>query len=139
MIGQSTLFSRATDEWGTPLMFFNQLNDEFGFTLDPCATPENRKCEKFFTKEEDGLTKDWAGEKVFVNPPYSDIKRWVEKCYQESDKPNTKVVMLIPSRTDTRWFHDFIYKKSEVRFVKGRLKFGSAKFNAPFPSMVVVF
>ena len=80
-----------------------------------------------------------GGETVFCNPPYSKISAWVEKAYMESLKDNTIVVMLIPARTDTRYFHDFIYHRSEVRFIRGRLKFGDAKNNAPFPSMVVIF
>jgi len=124
--------------WETPQDFFDKLNEEFNFTLDPCATPETAKCKKFYTKEDDGLSKDWRGERVFCNPPYgSEIKHWVKKCSEEG----TLVVMLIPARTDTRYFHDYIYQKLdvEIRFIKGRLKFGDSKNSAPFPSMVVVF
>lgn len=134
------MFSSATDLWATPQSFFDQLNNEFRFTLDPCATAENAKCRSFYTKEDDGLKQDWGGQIVFCNPPYGrEIKKWVRKCYEESKKPNTVVVMLIPARTDTAYFHDYIYKKSEVRFIRGRLKFGDAKNSAPFPSMVVIF
>lgn len=135
------MFSSNTDLWATPKPFYDELNKEFHFTLDPCATDENHKCEKYYTKNEDGLSQDWAGETVFCNPPYGrEIKRWVEKCYKESLKTNTKVVMLVPARTDTLWFHDFVYHKAkEIRFIKGRLKFGGSKNSAPFPSMVVVF
>ena len=134
------MFSSSTDLWATPQSFFDQLNNEFRFTLDPCATAENAKCHSFYTKEDDGLKQDWGGQIVFCNPPYGrKIKDWVRKCYEESKKPNTVVVMLIPARTDTAYFHDYIYKKSEVRFIRGRLKFGDAKNSAPFPSMVVVF
>ena len=137
----SVMFSSKKDEWSTPQDFFNELNKEFNFTLDPCATPENAKCEKYYTKEDDGLKQDWSGETVFCNPPYGRaIKDWVKKCYEESKKPNTTVVMLIPARTDTSYFHDYIYNKAkEIRFIRGRLKFGNAKNSAPFPSMVVVF
>lgn len=76
---------------------------------------------------------------MFVNPPYSDIKAWVQKAWQESTKPNTVVVMLIPARTDTRYFHEYILHRSEIRFLKGRLKFGDSKNCAPFPSMLVIF
>lgn len=109
--------------------------------LDPCATPHNAKCVKFYTKEQDGLRKDWGGNTVFCNPPYGrDIYAWVRKCFMEAQKINTIVVMLIPARTDTRYFHEFIYHKArEIRFIKGRLKFGDQKNSAPFPSMVVVF
>jgi site-specific DNA-methyltransferase (adenine-specific) len=116
------------------------LNKEFQFTLDACALPENAKCRLFFTPEEDGLARDWSAHTVFCNPPYGrKISAWVEKCYRESRKRNTKVVMLIPARTDTVYFHRFIYEIAEIRFVKGRLKFGNARNSAPFPSMVVIF
>lgn len=127
--------------WSTPQEFFNKLNEEFNFNLDPCSTHENAKCKKHFTIVEDGLKQDWEGQTVFCNPPYGrGIKDWIKKCYEESLKPNTTVVMLIPARTDTIYFHKYIYKKAkEIRFLKGRLKFGEAKNAAPFPSMVVVF
>ena len=135
------MFSSETDLWSTPQDFFDELNAEFNFTLDPCATRENAKCAKYFTVEDDGLKQDWQGETVFCNPPYGrEIGKWVKKCYEESKKPGTTVVMLIPARTDTSYFHDFIYGKArEIRFIRGRLKFGDAKNSAPFPSMVVVF
>ena len=135
------MFSSATNEWATPQDFYDELNKEFEFTLDPCATPENAKCSKFYTQKEDGLKQDWKGERVFCNPPYgSAIKDWVKKCSEESKKAGTIVVMLIPARTDTKYFHEYIYNKArEIRFVKGRLKFGRSKNSAPFPSMVVVF
>lgn len=136
-----TMFSSKTDLWATPQDFYDKLNSEFNFTLDPCATPHNAKCAKFYTKEQDGLRQDWGGETVFCNPPYGrDIYAWVRKCCMEAQKINTIVVMLIPARTDTRYFHEFIYHKArEIRFIKGRLKFGGQKNSAPFPSMVVVF
>lgn len=127
--------------WGTPQDFFDKLNDEFKFTLDPCATEQTAKCKKYYTKKDDGLTKDWLGEIVFCNPPYgSEIKNWVKKCSEEK----ALVVMLIPARTDTKYFHDYIYNKpnTEIRFIKGRLKFeGDQKGSgsAPFPSMLVIF
>lgn len=135
------MFSSETDLWATPQDFFNKLNDEFNFTLDPCSTHENAKCEKHFTIKEDGLKQNWGGNTVFCNPPYGrHIKDWVKKCYAESLKPNTTIVMLIPARTDTIYFHEYIYHKAkEIRFIKGRLKFGNSKNAAPFPSMVVVF
>ena len=134
------MFSSKTDLWSTPNDFFDKLNDEFHFTLDPCSTHENAKCYKHFTEEENGLLQDWGNEVVFCNPPYGrQIKYWVKKAYEESQKDNTKVVMLIPARTDTIYFHEYIYHKAEIRFIKGRLKFGDAKNSAPFPSMVVIF
>lgn len=134
----SGMMSSNTPEWATPQKFFNDLNAEFSFTLDPCSTHENAKCEKHFTKEDDGLSRSWGGYRVFCNPPYGrELPKWVKKCYEESR--HADVVMLIPARTDTRWFHDYIYGKAEIRFIKGRLKFGNAKQSAPFPSMVVIF
>ncbi len=139
MQGRETLFMSKSDEWETPQTLFDTLNEEFHFTLDPCATEENCKCKKYFTQNEDGLLQNWGGERVFCNPPYSQISKWVKKAYQEGKKDYAVVVMLIPARTDTRYFHDYIYNRSEVRFIKGRLKFGDAQYNAPFPSMVVIF
>lgn len=132
--------SSKTDNWATPKDFFDNLNEEFHFTLDPCANEENHKCDLFYTKEQDGLTKDWGGHVVFCNPPYGkEIADWVRYSYEQSQKPNTTVVMLTPARTDTRYFHDYIYGKAEIRFIKGRLKFGDATTPAPFPSMIVVY
>ena len=137
----AVMFSSQTDLWATPQEFYDKLNAEFQFTLDPCATSQNAKCEKYYTRKEDGLKQNWQGETVFCNQPYGRvIKDWVKKCYEESRKENTTVVMLIPARTDTSYFHDYIYNKAkEIRFIRGRLKFGNAKNSAPFPSMVVVF
>jgi len=133
-------FSSKSNEWETPQDFFDELDKEFHFTLDPCATHKNAKCKKYYTKEEDGLKQDWGGETVFCNPPYGrEIAKWVRKCYEEAQKPNTTVVMLIPARTDTSYFHDYIYGKAEIRFIRGRLKFGDGTSPAPFPSMVVIF
>lgn len=130
-------FSSASDDWATPQDFFDKLHEEFNFTLDPCADAENAKCSKFYTKEQDGLTPSWEGERVFCNPPYGRvIGNWVRKC---AEGGATVTVALLPARTDTRWFHDYIYNKAEVRFLKGRLKFGGHKNSAPFPSMVVIW
>jgi site-specific DNA-methyltransferase (adenine-specific) len=135
------MFSSRTDQWATPQWFFDSLNEEFSFTLDPCADDFNHKCEKYYTKEDNGLLKSWDGEKVFCNPPYGrEINKWVEKCFTEVKAGSCLLaVMLIPARTDTQWFHKYIYQKAEVRFLKGRLKFGDSQNSAPFPSMVVVF
>lgn len=134
------MFSSATDQWATPQDFFDRLDREFNFTLDPCADVNNHKCDIYFTKEDDGLQHSWKGHTVFCNPPYGKvIKDWVKKSYDESRDKDTVVVMLIPARTDTAYFHDFIYGKAEVRFIRGRLKFGDSKNAAPFPSMVVIF
>ena len=137
-MNNKVLFSSNSNEWATPQWLFDELNKEFNFTLDPCATKENAKCKKFYSLLEDGLKQNWSDETVFCNPPYGrEIGKWVKKSYEESK--NGTVVMLIPSRTDTKWFHDYIYNKKEVRFLKGRLKFGDSKNSAPFPSMIVVF
>lgn len=135
------MYSSKTDNWATPQELFDQLNMEFWFTLDPCASDENHKCEKYYTKQQDGLLQDWSGETVFCNPPYGrNIGKWVKKCFEEVCLGDCDcAVMLIPARTDTKWFHDFIYNVAEIRFLKGRLKFGNSKNSAPFPSMVVVY
>ena len=129
-------------EWSTPQGLFEQLNDEFNFTLDPCATPENAKCAKFYTREDDGLSKSWAGERVFMNCPYGrEASNWIAKAYFESQYAEV-IVGLLPARTDVKWFHDFILTKAEIRFLKGRLKFvgsnGKAS-SATFPSIVVIW
>lgn len=129
----------ASDEYATPDEIFKALDAEFHFTLDPCSTDDNAKCEKHYTMQDDGLSKSWGGDRVFCNPPYSNIGAWVEKAYRESRQDSTLIVMLIPARTDTRYFHDFIYGRSEIRFIKGRLRFNGINSNAPFPSMVVIF
>ena len=132
------LFSSATDMWATPQGLFEELNKEFGFTLDVCAVKENAKCEAYYTPKDDGLSKEWTGV-CWCNPPYGKtVGEWVRKAH-ESSKDGAKIVMLLPARTDTKWFHQYIYKKAEVRFIKGRLKFGNSKNSAPFPSMIVVF
>lgn len=130
----------GNNEWETPIDFFLRLDQEFHFTLDPCCTKETAKCSKYYTKEDNGLLKDWKGEVVYCNPPYGrDLGKWVKKCYEEYHKGAT-VVMLIPSRTDIAYFHDYIYNKcSEIRFLQGRLYFGGASNTCPFPCMVVVY
>ena len=133
------MFSSQTDDWSTPQQFFDKLNEEFNFTLDPCSSDTNHKCQKYFTEKDDGLSKDWNNNIVFCNPPYGrEIKLWVKKCFETYSSGNI-VVALLPARTDTSWFHDYIYNKAEIRFVRGRLKFGSSKNSAPFPSMVVIW
>lgn len=106
--------------------------------MDVCALQENAKCNKYFTPEQDGLKQDWIGT-CWMNPPYGKtISKWVEKAYNEHIKHGSTVVCLLPSRTDTKWFHDYCMK-GEIRFIKGRLKFGGSKNSAPFPSVVVIF
>lgn len=129
-------FSSTTDEWATPQDLFDELHREFKFTLDVCASPENAKCKRFFTRETDGLAQDWAGT-CWMNPPYGDvIGDWVAKAH-ETGKHAT-VVCLVPARTDTAWWWDHV-RHGEVRFLRGRLKFGGAESSAPFPSAVVIF
>lgn len=134
------MFSSKTDQWATPQNFFDELNKEFNFTLDPCADEFNHKCEKYYTQKEDGLSKDWGNEIVWCNPPYGkEIGKWVKFAFENNKFWKNTIVMLLPARTDTKWFHEYIYGKAEIRFVKGRLKFGNSKNSAPFPSMVVIF
>lgn len=129
------MFSSKTDLWSTPQDFFDKLNREFGFDVDVCALPSNAKCKKFFSPSDDGLSQEWKGV-CWCNPPYGrEIGKWVKKAYESK----ATTVMLLPARTDTKWFHDYIYGKAEIRFIKGRLKFGDSKNAAPFPSMIVVF
>ena len=136
-MNKELMFSSAKCEWETPQDLFDKLNQEFKFTLDVCALPENAKCDQFYTPEDDGLLQPWNGV-CWMNPPYGrTIRHWVEKAYTSSLMGAT-VVCLLPARTDTRWFHDFC-TKGEIRFIKGRLKFGGHKNNAPFPSMIVIF
>lgn len=136
----NALFSSKKDDWSTPQETFDALNQEFNFTLDPCADETNHKCEKYYTVEDNGLLRPWDGEIVFCNPPYGrQIWKWVEKAYMEGHKENTVVVLLIPARTDTRYFHDYILHRAEIRFLAGRLRFGDGSGTAPFPSMVVIF
>lgn len=134
------MYMSTKDEWATPQKFFDKLNEEFHFTLDPCATDENHKCQKYFTKRDNGLKQSWENEIVFVNPPYGkSIKEWVSKTFYEWLYHNITIVLLIPARTDTRYFHDYIYGIAELRFIKGRLKFNDGKNSAPFPSMVCIY
>ncbi len=122
-------FSSATDSWSTPKEVFDKLNEEFRFDFDPCPLNDS--------PDVDGLSIEW-GRCNFVNPPYSNLKGWLAKAYLEAGKGNT-CVLLIPSRTDTRYWHDYVMKADEIRFIKGRLKFGNSKNSAPFPSCIVVF
>ena len=129
-----------SNEWTTPMWLFKELDVKFNFTLDPCCTKESALCDKYYTIEDDGLNQDWGGEVVFMNPPYGrSISKWVEKAYKESLK-GAIVVCLIPSRTDTSYWHDYIFPyASDIEFLRGRLKFGDGKNPAPFPSAIIVF
>jgi len=145
-------YRSISSEWETPEALYNELNAEFQFSLDPCSTDDNHKCAKYFTKEDDGLSKTWEGETVWMNPPYGrEIKQWIEKAHREARDNGVTVVCLIPARTDTSYWHDIIFPNAEVRFLKGRVKFinkllpsyrkdGNFKVNgAPFPSAIVIF
>jgi phage N-6-adenine-methyltransferase len=134
-MNKEVMFSSRTDLWETPQGLFDELDAEFHFDLDVCALPENAKCEKYYTPEQDGLSQEWNGV-CWCNPPYGrEIGKWVRKAA----KSGTTVVMLLPARTDTKWFHDYILHRAEVRYLRGRLKFGGGKNSAPFPSMVVIY
>lgn len=133
------LFTSDSDEWATPQELLDVLTQQFPFTLDVCATPENAKCERYFTKDDDGLAQSWQGHTCWMNPPYSAIGDWMRKAAEEGQKEETCVVCLIPSRTDTRYWHEHVMQADEIRFLRGRLKFGNSKNSAPFPSAVVIF
>ena len=128
-------FSSDSNEWATPKDLFDILDEEFLFTLDPCATKDNAKCAKFYTKEDDGLAQSWENEVVFMNPPYGkEIRYWIEKAYRESLR-GAVVVCLIPARPDTTYWWEFIFPyASDITFVKGRMRFSGSKKFAPFPS-----
>lgn len=141
MKNREVLHSSSYMEWETPEDLFQELNMEFNFTLDFCASLGNEKCDRFYSKEDDALKQEPRGEIIFCNPPYGkEIRKFVKRCYELS-KYNT-IVMLIPARTDTSYFHDYIYHKAQIRFIRGRIKFiGNQKGSgsAPFPSMIVIF
>ena len=137
-------FSSETNEWETPNELFSILDCFFKFTLDAASSKENKKCEKHYTIEDDGLSKSWTNETVWLNPPYGkEIGKWVKKAYEESLNDYTTVVMLIPARTDTSYWHDYITKASEIFFIRGRIKFFNKEKKgnsaAPFPSAIIVF
>lgn len=143
MSGFTGKFDSVKQEWETPWDFFKPIDDEFHFTLDAAADVKNTKVrDNFFTEAEDGLSKDWGNNVVWINPPYGKnrkpIKVWVRKAYDESLKGAT-CVLLIPARTNTTWFHDLCIKHSEIRFVKGRPKFVGCKHGLPQPLVLIVF
>lgn len=142
----NALFSSNKMNWETPIELFEKLNSIFDFKLDVAASKDNKKCNIYYDEETNGLNQPWQTQAggVWCNPPYGKaIGLWVEKAYKESKKSNTPIVMLIPSRTDTKYFHDFIYGKAEIFFIRGRLKFLNEKkeeeSSAPFPSMIVIY
>ena len=148
MKGKGVVFSNKSDSWETPDGLYNSLNMEFNFTLDPCATKNNAKCKKYYTEKENGLEQSWANERVFINPPYSNITPWIIKATTEQ---HDIVVMLLPATTDVAWFHDYVYNKPniEIRFFRGRIRFtidgkpAMSKNGQPqsprFASMLVIF
>lgn len=132
-------FSSESNEWATPQALFDELNQEFGFTLDAAASDKNYKVSTYFTEKDDALTKDWLGT-VWLNPPYGrQIKDFIAKAYSESNKHGSTIVCLIPSRTDTAYWHDYVMKAKEIRYIRGRLKFNNHQNSAPFPSAIVIF
>lgn len=132
----SVHFSSKTVDWSTPQALFEKLNSGYHFTIDVAASAENAKVPRYYDEKTNGLLQNWDGEMVWCNPPYGrTISDWVKKASES----NANTVMLLPARTDTRWFHEYIYNKASVQFLKGRLKFGNSKHNAPFPSMLVIF
>ena len=144
------MFISNSQEWETPQDLFDRYNHMYRFTLDLCATPDNAKCERYFTKKENALIKSWFYEICWMNPPYGrEIGRWVQKAYDSvyhglNWEMSATIVMLLPARTDTKWFQDYVLKaqrlyNAHIHFIKGRLKFVGAKHPAPFPSVVVVF
>ena len=135
------MFSSKTENWATPPELFAELHKEFNFNLDVCASNWNNKLPNYFTKEQNALVQEWAGS-VFMNPPYGrEIGKWIRKAYEESLK-GSMVVCLIPARTDTAYWHDYVMK-GEIRFIRGRIKFidknGNSHQSAPFPSAIVIF
>lgn len=143
-VNTNLMFSSKEEKWQTPDDVFNKLNEEFNFTLDPCCQHDSAKCQKYYTPVENGLIQSWENEIVFVNPPYGrELKKWVKKSHDEVIENGSTVVMLIPARTDTSYFHDYIYNKFEIRFLRGRIKFVNPETkkqgdSAPFPTMIVI-
>ena len=135
-ISDSVFLSSQTEEWATEQAFFDQVNREFNFTVDVAANESNAKCDRFYDIDSDGLMQDWDGETVWCNPPYGDrIKDWMYKAAVS----DATTVLLVPARTDVKWFHEIVLGRAEVRFIKGRLRFGGSKDPAPFPTMLVIF
>jgi site-specific DNA-methyltransferase (adenine-specific) len=134
-------FSSKNKNWETPQSLFNQYNEIYNFTYDLAADKFNKKCKFYFSKKDNSLTKDWHKIKgwLWLNPPYGrDVIKWVEKSHNEALK-GAKIIMLIFAKTDTKYFHNYIYNKYEIEFLKGRLKFGNSKNNAPYGNMIVKF
>jgi site-specific DNA-methyltransferase (adenine-specific) len=137
------LFTSESDEWSTPQVLVDWLDQTFRFTLDPCATKENAKCPRYYDAAADGLSKSWERERVFLNPPYSRVGRWMEKAYTEAVEHRATVIALVAARTDTRWWQDWVRTKAnEIDYLAGRVTFsrpGKEANTAPFPSALVVY
>lgn len=135
-------YATGRTDWETPLEFFKRCDDVFHFTLDVCANGMNYKVDRYFTEKEDGLSQDWAEDICWCNPPYGRdvIDKWVRKA-SEAAKFGATVVMLLPARTSTRWFHDYIYRRHrvDIEFIRGRMKFVGSTSSAMFGSMLVTF
>ena len=140
-MNKETMFSSKRNDWATPWSLFKQIDEEFHFTLDVCADERNTKVpNNYFDEEKDGLRQVWSDETCWMNPPYGrEITDWVKKAYLQSHNNNTRVICLLPARTDTRWFHNYCWKSDSILFMRGRIKFDGHKNSAPFPSCVVTF
>lgn len=128
------------DKWCTPDYLFNMLNERFRFTLDPCCEHNTAKCIKYFTEKDNGLSKEWSGEVVFCNPPYSrgNIDKWMKKCYNESLK-GTIIVALIPVSSSSKWWHKYVWKHCDIEFLDHRVKFKGALHSAPFSNCLAIY
>lgn len=129
------------DEWETPQDLFEEYNKIYNFKLDACASAENKKCNIYFNKENNALLKEWCYSSVWCNPPYSrgNIDKFVKKCFEEWKKYNNNIVLLIPAKTDTLYFHNYILPYCKIIFIKGRLRFNNTKNCAPFPSIICIY
>ena len=132
------MMSSKSDEWTTPIELFDALHNRFIFDLDAAASDENHLCDRYYTKENDGLRQSWEWRRVFCNPPYSQIARWAEKFQEESSRA-LLIVALVPARTDTRWWHKYIMTADKIVYIRGRLKFSNSKNSAPFPSALAIW
>lgn len=137
----AVMYSSVTELWATPQKTFDALHAEFDFTLDAAAVAENAKCPRFFSPEQDAFKQNWGNERVYCNPPYGKpLPLWIKKAWSECRDNGATVVMLIPARTDTAVWHDIVFPyAAEIRYLRGRLKFGGATNSAPFPSALVIF
>lgn len=146
MANHDVHFSSLRSDWETPQKFFDELHQEFSFNIDLAANASNHKTPLWFGPDSplgisNSLHTSWHGYRGWLNPPYGrlELPKWIEKAYEDSRHPGTLIVMLVPARTDTIAWHEYVIKAQDVRFVRGRLKFVGAKHGAPFPSAVIVF